>query len=80
MMAAIDDALAFSPWRGLVAHRPLGFVMRARNQIYTKSVEFRGKHNGFPIHEPQAAMDLKKLSDSSHLGGTINCTTPARAS
>ena len=56
MVAAIDEGLAFSPWHGLAAHRPLGSVMRARNETYTKSVEFRAKHNGCPIHEPKAGI------------------------
>ena len=58
-VAAIDEGLAFSPWHGLAAHRPLGSVMRARNTTYTNSAEFRGKHNGCPMHEPKAVADLK---------------------
>ncbi len=53
-IAAIDDGLAFSPWHGLAAHRPLGGVMRARNTTYTSSAGFRASHNGCPIHEPKA--------------------------
>ena len=37
---AIDDGMAFSPWHGLAAHRPLGGVMRARNTTYTSSATF----------------------------------------
>ena len=59
VVAAIDEGLAFSPWHGLAAHRPLGSVMRARNTTYTNSAEFRGKHNGCPMHEPKAATDLR---------------------
>ncbi len=58
-VAAIDEGLVFSPWHGLAAHRPLGSVMRARNATYTSSAEFRGRHNGCPMHEPKAAADLK---------------------
>ncbi len=58
VVAAIDEGLAFSPWHGLAAHRPLGSVMRARNTTYTNSAEFRGKHNGCPMHEPKSATDL----------------------
>ena len=54
-VAAIDEGLAFSPWHGLAAHRPLGGVNRARNTTYTSSVQFRSQHNGCPIHEPKAA-------------------------
>ena len=53
-VAAVDEGLAFSPWHGLAAHRPLGSVMRARNTTYTSSVKFRSEHNRCPIHEPKA--------------------------
>ena len=53
-IAEIDEGLAFSPWHGLAAHRPLGSVMRARNSTYTSSADFRSKHNGCPIHEPRS--------------------------
>ena len=49
----IDDGMAFSPWHGLAAHRPLGGVMRVRKPAYEHSAGFRGKHGGCPIHEPQ---------------------------
>ena len=51
-VAAIDEGMAFSPWHGLAAHRPLGGVMRARSAPYESSAQFRGEHNGCPIHEP----------------------------
>jgi hypothetical protein len=51
-IAAIDDGMAFSPWHGLAAHRPLGSVMRARRSTYASSANFRATHNGCPIHEP----------------------------
>jgi hypothetical protein len=49
----IDDGMAFSPWQGLAAHRPLGGVMRVRKPAYEMSAGFRGEHNGCPIHEPR---------------------------
>lgn len=49
----IDDAMAFSPWHGLQAHRPLGGVMRVRKPSYEMSSDFRARHNGCPIHEPR---------------------------
>ncbi|AWN47481.1 catalase [Methylobacterium terrae] len=49
---ALDDGLAFSPWHGIEAHRPLGSVMRARRAVYPRSAGFRAEHNGCPIHEP----------------------------
>lgn len=48
----LEDGLAFSPWHGIQAHRPLGSIMRARRATYPKSVAFRSRHNGCPIHEP----------------------------
>lgn len=55
---ALDEALAFSIWRGLAAHRPLGNVNRARNAPYRRSAEFRGRMNGCPMREPSALTDL----------------------
>lgn len=49
----IDDGMAFSPWHGLAAHRPLGGVMRVRKPSYEMSSTFRARHNGCPIHEPR---------------------------
>lgn len=49
----IDDGMAFSPWHGLAAHRPLGGVMRVRKPSYEMSSQFRASHNGCPIHEPR---------------------------
>ncbi|MGI4816211.1 MAG: catalase family protein [Janthinobacterium lividum] len=50
---AIEDRLAFSPWNGLAAHRPLGGVMRSRKPAYEMSAQFRGQANGCPMHEPR---------------------------
>ncbi len=50
--AFVDDAMAFSPWQGLAAHRPLGGVNRVRKQVYLASSNLRSKINGCPIHEP----------------------------
>jgi hypothetical protein len=51
---AIDDGMAFSPWHGIAAHQPLGSIMRVRRDTYRSSANFRGVHNGCPMHEPQA--------------------------
>jgi len=53
-----EDALSFSPWHGVAAHRPLGGVNRARNDPYKMSAEYRGRFNGCPMHEPTALADL----------------------
>jgi len=55
---AIDDGLAFSPWHGLEAHRPLGGVMRARKDVYPPSAAFRGAANGCPMHEPRRLQEV----------------------
>ncbi|WP_431262786.1 catalase family protein [Roseateles chitinivorans] len=49
---AEEDALAFSPWNGLAAHRPLGGVNRARKIVMAASREFRSTFNRCPIHDP----------------------------
>lgn len=58
-VAALDDGLAFSPWHGLMAHRPLGSIMRARRAVYPASSGFRAAHNGCPLHEPTSAAALR---------------------
>jgi hypothetical protein len=50
----IEDGLAFSPWHGIEAHRPLGSVMRVRKAAYEASASFRASHNQVSISEPSA--------------------------
>ena len=54
----VDDGLAFSPWNGLAAHRPLGSVNRARLEAYAEGARFRAERNRCPIHEPRAWLGL----------------------
>ena len=49
----VDDHMAFSPWHGIVAHRPVGAIMRARKSAYELSANFRSEHNTTPIQEPR---------------------------
>ncbi|MEH3108276.1 MAG: catalase family protein [Sphingomonas fennica] len=49
---AVDEAMRFSVWTGLAAHRPLGNVNRARKAPYCHSADFRAGFNRCPIHEP----------------------------
>jgi hypothetical protein len=42
---AEDDQLAFSPWRGLQAHRPIGSIMRVRRHAYAMVSAFRHRFN-----------------------------------
>ena len=53
-----DDALCFSPWHGLAAHRPLGSINRARRTVYGMSAAFRAERTGCPIHEPRERLAL----------------------
>ena len=53
-----EQAVAYSPWHGLAAHQPIGGVNRARKPTYERSVQFRGEHNGCPVHELRAIADL----------------------
>jgi hypothetical protein len=51
----VDDGMAFNPWHGLAAHRPLGSIMRMRKAAYEASVAYRVEHNGTPVAEPASA-------------------------
>jgi hypothetical protein len=53
-IAQVDDGMAFSPWHGLEAHRPLGAIMRLRRAAYEASARFRAEHNHRPIQEPRS--------------------------
>lgn len=48
----VDDGMAFNPWHGIAAHRPIGSVMRIRKAAYDMSKKFRAAHNGVSIDEP----------------------------
>lgn len=51
-MRAVEDGMSFSPWHGIVAHRPIGSIMRVRKMAYEVSARFRAERNGQPIVEP----------------------------
>lgn len=48
----VDEEMRFSVWTGLVAHRPLGNINRARKASYEHSSQYRQAFNRCPIHEP----------------------------
>ncbi len=48
----VEDRLAFNPWTGLAAHRPLGSIMRARRPAYAAARDYRSRANGVDIREP----------------------------
>ncbi len=49
-----DEVLAFSPWQGLRAHRPLGSIMRVRRRAYDASARFRHAMNARRASEPRS--------------------------
>ena len=54
----VDDALSYNIWNGIVEHRPLGNVNRARRDTYRFSADYRGRFNGCPVHQPRHLADL----------------------
>jgi len=48
----VDDGMKFSSWNGVVAHRPLGSIMRLRKLAYEKSAVFRSQRNATAVSEP----------------------------
>ena len=48
----VEDRLAFNPWTGLAAHRPLGSIMRARRPAYAAARAYRAENNAVTIDEP----------------------------
>lgn len=55
---AIDDGMAFSPWHGVAAHRPLGSIMRIRKVVYDTMAKQRERYNGQSLAEPRSLDDL----------------------
>ena len=53
LRALVEDRLAFNPWTGLAAHRPLGSIMRARHPAYAAARTYRAEGNGVAINEPE---------------------------
>lgn len=49
-----DDALSFSPWHTIAAHRPLGSIMRVRRAAYDLSSRDRHERNARPMTEPRS--------------------------
>lgn len=56
--ASIDEGLAFNPWHGVAAHRPLGGVMRVRKGAYEAAQRFRAARNQRALSEPKAIGDI----------------------
>jgi hypothetical protein len=49
---AFGDRLSYSPWHGLMAHRPLGSLNRMRRRVYPASSVLRHDLNATPTIEP----------------------------
>lgn len=59
-----EQELSFSPWHGLVDHRPLGNVMRARRAAYPYAAQLRARLNGCPMRLlPPTTTRKKAASD-----------------
>lgn len=50
---AENDALGFRPWNGVIAHRPLGSIMRMRKLAYQMSQDFRAARNACPVGDAE---------------------------
>lgn len=46
------------PWNRILAHRPLGWVMRVRQRASAMSARFRSEHSRQAVTEPRSADDL----------------------
>jgi hypothetical protein len=55
---AVDDGMAFSPWHGLAAHRPIGSIMRVRRAVYEQSARLRSHRNASPLVEPEPGWSM----------------------
>jgi hypothetical protein len=58
----IDDGMSFRPWNGIVAHQPLGSIMRMRREAYDKSAAFRSERNAVPVTEPAARCPMGHMA------------------
>lgn len=56
--AAIDDGMSFSPWHGLLAHRPLGSINRLRKMAYEASARARAEREHRAMREPTGTGNL----------------------
>jgi hypothetical protein len=58
--AAVDDGMAFNPWHGLAAHRPLGSVNRVRKVVYETAARFRAERDRVSLVEPRNLNNFPK--------------------
>jgi hypothetical protein len=50
--ATFCENLSFSPWHGLLEHKPLGAINRVRRRVYLEISKHRHAKNGVPRREP----------------------------
>lgn len=53
-----DEKMTFKPAHSLLAHKPLGSVMRARLQVYQALSDFRHRENGTEARNPTSVGDI----------------------
>lgn len=53
-----DEILSFSPWHGIMLHRPLGSIMRVRIKVYERSTQFRHDMNMAERLEPDTITQI----------------------
>jgi catalase len=53
-----DELLSFSPWHGLLAHQPLGNIMRSRKVVYQITSNYRHAQEQRPKVEPKNIAEL----------------------
>jgi len=73
LRTAVDDGIAFNPWHGLAAHRPIGAIMRVRKEAYQLSAALRAARNGIDLTEPK---DMSFFPGASNITG-VEQSTPA---
>lgn len=56
----MEGNLSFCPAHSLLAHRPLGSIMRARMRAYEALGAARRRDNGRPVREPR---DIAEMPD-----------------
>ncbi len=54
----VDEQITFSPWHALVAHRPLGNIMRSRLGAYKQMQAYRAQRNAREIVHPKSASEI----------------------
>ncbi len=54
----VDERVSFSPWHALLAHQPLGGVMRSRLKAYEEAIKYRAQRNDRERVEPESAAGI----------------------